>query len=321
MDTLLLNLAQTYGPTANEKRVKRIINDELEKNFDEIKTDALGNFIGCKKGTDKDAKTIMITVPMDQKCFIITHVEKQGKYKFSILGGFDFSKIVDTKVVFENGVEGVILLEESASEPTKVSDLYIKTQIAEEDQKGLIKLGSSAVLKGEYVEGLEKITSVALYPRAGVKVLIDIVKALDEDLKSDLFIVFTCHGMVESRGATTAAYGINPDIGISIGAVPENDGPKVGQGPVILTRDMAAISHPDLMKEFEEVAEKTGINIQRAVSTEELSDAAGILQAGCDTKIISLALAVKDMTTDKEQVSKTDMDDLKKLITTWLQDK
>ena len=71
----------------------------------------------------------------------------------------------------------------------------------------------------------------------------------------ELYFVFTTQEEVGTRGATTAAYGVDPDLGISVDVTGVGDTPKgikmevgLGKGPAIKVRDGGMISDPRLVR-------------------------------------------------------------------------
>jgi endoglucanase len=310
-------MSTEFGATAHEGRIRDLIADEIKENVDDITIDNLGNLIAFKKGK-LDKEKIMISVPMDQICFIVTHIEEPTKYKFSMLNTVNLDSLVNASVVFENGVKGTILEEESRIDKNSgINKLYIKTSKEDEKRYGAIKLGKVCVLDGEYMESNYDIRGVALYPRAGCSIIANVIKSVSE-VENDVYFVFTAHGMLEARGAVAAVHSINPTIGIGIGAAPSNDNVKLGKGPVIVCRDRGTVSHRDFVSSIEDIAKKTNIPFQKEVSKNIYSDSMGILKAGCNCKIVNISFPINNMYSNCEIVYKEDLALTEKLLIEYI---
>ncbi len=104
---LLNDLTSIYGPTGREHQVVDYIVKEIKDYVDEIQIDTLGNLIAHKKGSgDK----IMFAAHMDQLGMIVKEIDEKGYIRFGKLGSIKPFNLIDSRVLFENGVEGVIIL-------------------------------------------------------------------------------------------------------------------------------------------------------------------------------------------------------------------
>jgi len=106
---LMKRLSDCFGPSGREKRIREMIMDEIKDFADEITIDPLGNLIARKKGT---GKKILFSAHMDQIGLIITHVDEKGLLRFANVGGLNAKELLGLRMVFDNGLEGVICQEE-----------------------------------------------------------------------------------------------------------------------------------------------------------------------------------------------------------------
>lgn len=313
-----MKMSTKFGASAHEGRIRDLIDDEIKENVDDIIIDNFGNLIAFKKGK-LDNEKVMISVPMDQICFIVTHIEEPTKYKFSMLNSVNLDSLVNASVVFENGVKGTILKEEGKSDKDLgINKLYIKTNEKDEKRYEAIKLGKVCVLDGKYMESNYDIRGAALYPRAGCSIVANVIKSVSE-VENDVYFVFTAHGMLEARGAVTAVHSINPTIGIGIGATPSNDKVKLGKGPVIVCRDRGTVSHQDFVFSIEDIAKKANIPFQKEVSKDIYSDSMGILKAGCNCKIVNISFPINSIYSNYEIVYKEDLALTEKLLIKYIE--
>ena len=58
--------------------------EEISNFVDDIETDNIGYLIGIKRGTEKNAKKVMVAAHMDEIGFITTYIDDNGFLKFHI---------------------------------------------------------------------------------------------------------------------------------------------------------------------------------------------------------------------------------------------
>ena len=118
--------------------------------------------------------------------------------------------------------------------------------------------------------------------RIGVAVLIETIRTF-ESSPHELYFVFTTQEEVGLRGATTSAFGIDPDVGIAVDVTLTGDTPKgskmevsLGKGPAIKVRDGGMLADPRLVRKMVETAEKEKIPYQLEVLEGGTTDARAI---------------------------------------------
>ena len=129
--------------------------------------------------------------------------------------------------------------------------------------------------------------------RIGVAVLIETLR-LFRSSPNQVFFVFSVQEQVGLRGATTAAFGLDPDIGIAVDVTRSGDTPKgikmdvaLGSGPAIKVRDSGMLSDPRVVDWMVKTAEKSGYPYQLEVLEGGTTDARAIqltragVPAGC----------------------------------------
>ena len=131
--------------------------------------------------------------------------------------------------------------------------------------------------------------------RIGAAVLIETLRQLKSS-PHELYFVFSVQEEVGLRGATTAAFGIDPDLGIASDVTTTGDTPRrtsrrmavsLGEGPAIKVRDGGMLSDPRVVDWMVRTAEKTGLPYQLEVLEAGTTDARAIqvtragIPAGC----------------------------------------
>src|SRR5690554_4094709 len=105
---LLKNIIKVFGPASNENKVRDFIMNEIEDYVDNLYVDTLGNLIAHKKG---EGKKIMISSHMDQIGLMVTDIDEKGFIRFTNVGGISPEISLSQRIIFENGVQGVIYSE------------------------------------------------------------------------------------------------------------------------------------------------------------------------------------------------------------------
>ena len=273
---LLKNLLSIYSPSGNENNVREFIKSEIKDYVDEIEVDALGNLIVRKKG---NGKKIMISAHMDQIGLMVTNIDEKGFLRFTNVGGISPFVSLSQKVVFENGVVGII-----DSEPVedigklKLENMYIDIGVfSKEEAESKINIGDVCVYKTEYDENENVVSSKCLDDRVGCFVAIEAIKKIKDNV-NDLYFVFTVQEEVGLRGARTSAYRINPDMGIALDVTGSGDTPKaktfavgLGKGTAIKVKDNSILTHPKVKELMVDV--RGSLCPKPVIETKKVSDA------------------------------------------------
>lgn len=216
----LRELTMLDGVSGDEEAVRAAIRKEITPFCDSVQEDKAGNLIALKRG--RIPKKLMMCAHMDEVGFIIKGITEEGYLKFTAVGGIDGRILLGQRVrVGEKKVPGVIGIKavhmttpEERKTCVKISDMYmdIGAQSKEQAEK-VVQLGDYAAFDSSYIAfGDHKVKAKALDDRVGCLALIEVLK--EADCPYDLYAVFTVQEEVGVRGATVAAYRIQPDIGI-----------------------------------------------------------------------------------------------------------
>ena len=117
-------LVNAFGPSGCEKQVAEVIANMIKDRVDEIRSDAMGNLIAVKRGS---GKKIMLAAHMDEIGLIVTTIDEKGFLRFGTVGGVSPLISLGQRVVFENGLTGVVWYEESIEnmKDAKPDKMYI----------------------------------------------------------------------------------------------------------------------------------------------------------------------------------------------------
>ncbi|SHM74892.1 endoglucanase [Caldanaerovirga acetigignens] len=272
---LLKELTEAFGVSGAEHEVRNILKREIE-NLAEIRTDALGNLLFEKPGLEKKPK-VMLAAHMDEVGLMITSIGKNGWLKFNTVGGIDDRILVSkTVIIGPNKVKGVIgakaiHLQEPKERETalKSKNLYIDIGAKDkEDAEKMVKIGDYAVFDSKYEKMGDLIKAKALDDRVGCYIITEILK---KNYDLTLCGAFTVQEEIGARGATVAAYTLEPDIAIVLEGTFAADVPDtkeegysttVGKGPAITLMDKTFIADRRLVDRVLQVAEQNKIKCQ-----------------------------------------------------------
>lgn len=304
MKTLIKKLVETWGPSGFEHRVCELIKEEVKDLCDEMTVDAMGSLI-CRVGSKTDQNLrIMIAAHMDEIGLIVSHIDRQGFLRFANIGGLFPPNLNGNRVLFENGVIGVVQSEISWSkmnEMPKLDSFYIDVSDSTVDGKNHnadVKVGDAAGFWRTMEERGNRLISKAMDDRIGCAVGIEAMRELKKTgCAHEVYFVFTVQEEVGVRGARAAAYGLNPDLGIALDICPTGDLPKgsrmavtLGQGAAIKARDLGLIVPPAVKNLMIDTAEKYKIPYQIEILDLGSTDASAIqaVRAGVPSGCISI---------------------------------
>lgn len=294
MKTLIKKLTETFSPSGFEHEIRQVIRSEIESLVDELQVDALGNLIARKGKAGKDGKRVMLAGHMDEIGLIATHVDSNGFIRFTGIGGLYPHTLYSGRVRFVNGTSGVIGGERitDITKTLPVNQLFI--DVGATDPKNCpIKTGDVAAFERPFSELGKRMISKAMDDRIGCAVMIEALKRMKRT-PHEIYFVFTTQEEVGRRGATTSAYGIDPEIGISVDVTATGDTPKakrmdvsLGKGPAIKIKDGGMLSDVRVVDWMIRTAETAKIPYQREVLEGGTTDATAIqltrsgVPAGC----------------------------------------
>ena len=317
---LLENILTAYGPSGHEGRVADVIRTALEGHVDEMYTDVMGNLIAVKKG-DGTGKRIMTSAHMDHIGLAVVDADENGFLRVCNVGGIRAAKMVSGHVVFENGVHGVVGADEKVKGELQVSDLYIDIGAAsKEEALGMVALGDMCVMAPRVTKlGKNRLASPAMDDRIACYVQAQAVLELDKENKNDVIAVFSVQEEVGLRGATTAAYAAEPDLGIAVDVTGVGDVPGVatkvpvslGKGAAIKIMDRSLICTPCVVEMMEKLAKENGIAHQREVLPYGGTDAGAIQRSRGGVATGAISIPCRYIHSEAETV---DLDDVKACV-------
>ena len=272
---LLKTLTELNGTSGAEKEIRNALSKELETHVHSISTDKIGNLI-VQKNPELSGPKVMIAAHMDEVALMITSITSDGLLKFQPVGGID-SRILVSKPVQIKSLLGVIGAKaihlqkpKEREQALKIEQLYIDIGAKnKEEAEKHVKIGDYAYFYTQ-TENLGKgfLKGKAFDDRVGCAILAELLK---RDYELNLMGAFTVQEEVGLRGATVAAYHVQPDFAIVLeGTVSAHmmeveEGEWVtepGKGPALSIMDNSSLYQPHLIQQVTKLAEKAGISYQ-----------------------------------------------------------
>jgi putative aminopeptidase FrvX len=297
MKETIKKLVEAYGPSGSEHRVRALIQEEIASLVDQVRVDTLGNLIALKKGDGTGSK-VMLSAHMDEIGLIVGYVDEKGFARINAIGGVRPLYEVMGRVSFEDGTMGVIGVEklEKPDQVPSLEKLFVDVG-AKSREDCPVKVGDVACFSRPMVEVGGHLTAKAMDDRIGCAVLIQTLREL-ESTPHDLYFVFSTQEEVGLRGATTSAYGLEPDVGIAVDVTIAWDTPEpqvkssleLDKGPAIKVKDGGMLATPWVKEWMVEVSEANDIPYQLEVLVGGTTDARAIqtTQAGVPTGCLSI---------------------------------
>jgi len=336
---LLRVLSDTPGVSGFEERVRKIVIAELEPVCDEVQVDRIGNVIGIKRaaGAAEGAvfPKVMLAAHMDEIGFMVKHIDREGFVRFMPIGGFDPRTLIAQRVIIhgEHDVKGVIapepnwiLRDGDRGKVLDIKDLVIDAGMSREEISNVVAIGDVISLAQSFEELSDKVVAGRNFDdRVGVYTMLEAMKRVHNP-QVDIYAVATVQEEVGLRGVPTAAYAIDPDIGIAIDGSLASDVPYakdedrhcvMGAGTGIYIMDNRTISDRKLVRFLVQLAEENGIKYQMNLGGG--TDASIIQRHRTGARVCTIGPPTRYMHSTAQLCSKEDIESTTQLLAAFLE--
>ena len=336
---LLKTLCETPGVSGREDKVRDLVIEELRPLTDEISVDTLGNVIAVKKGTG--GPRVMLAAHLDEIGFLVKYVDDKGFLRVQPVGGWDPRTMVAQRVHI-HGFGGQALLgtlmpaakpihlltAEEMAKPPKMEEFFVDLGLPVDEVKAQVEIGDMVTMARTTERVGSNVVSKCLDDRLSVFVMIEALRAVGPHT-AEIIAVATTQEEVGLRGATTAAYALQPDIGIALDVTLANDFPgvdgqdqvtRLGEGAALKIMDGSTLSHPKLLRHFRDLAEKHSIKHQLEILSRGGTDAGAIQRSRAGVPTFTLSLPTRYIHTVNEMASIADIEATTALLARYLED-
>ena len=306
----LEKLSNAQGVAGREDEARNLMVKLLKPYADEVSVDRMENVVAVKKGK-KNGLKVMLAAHMDEVGLMVKNVTKEGFVQFTKMGGIDDRILLAQKVNILTsaaslpGIIGAkpphIQKEEERKKIVAYDEMFIDigAENREDAKKMGVKVGDPIGFDAAYVKmGKDAVMGKAFDDRAGCAVMIETLKQLGET-SCNVYAIGTVQEEVGLRGAVTASFSVDPDVGIALDVTVAGDVPgvrefdttvKMGKGPALSVSDSGLITHPKVLRWLIDTATENKIEYQMETGLMGTTDAArmALTRSGVPSGTISI---------------------------------
>lgn len=333
---LIMELSRAVGISGNEEGAAAVASRYLERYTTRMWRDRLGNLIAYKEGENpgEEPFSLALVAHVDEIGAMVTNIEKEGALRFTGVGGIDPRILpgqpveVHSKTLLK-GVIGAkaphLLSEKERREELKFENLFIDIGLSKEQAEAQVRIGDLVSFDAPPVAMAagKSLAGKSLDDRAGVAALVICAAELAAARhRANIYFVASVQEEVGLRGATTAAFGLVPDLAVAIdvthGEAPGLTPPDVfelGGGPVIA---VGPNYHPALAGRLEEAARDDRFAVQHEADPAGAGTDAWAIQVsreGIPCALLSIPL--RYMHTTVEMLSLDDLNNTGRLLASF----
>jgi endoglucanase len=296
MDHFLRTLLLTPSPSGFEQRIQELVRTHAREFSDDVRTDRHGNVFATRNPAGRHR--IMLAGHCDQIGLMVQHIDNEGFLAIQPIGGWDMQILLGQHLTVwtrTGPVPGVVsrkaihlLTPEERNKVPQFHEVWVDIGAKNRaDALEVVRPGDAvtfALQVHELRNGL--ITSPGLDDKVGLWVVMEALRLLNgEALEASVTSVSTVAEEIGLRGATTATYALEPDIGLCVDVCHATDTPGadkkqvgeivLGNGPVLVRGPNV---NPRVFDELETAALANTIPYQLAASPRATGTDANAMQ-------------------------------------------
>jgi len=187
-----------------------------------------------------------------------------------------------------------------------------------------IKVGDVCGFDRPFLDLGQRLVAKSMDDRIGCVVLIEALRAL-KTTPHEVYFVFSTQEEVGLRGAHTAAFGVEPEIGLSVDVTGTGDTPKgsrmavsLGKGPTVKIKDGGMLSDPRVVAWMSATAEKARLPYQREILEGGTTDATAMQVSRAGVPASCISIPTRYIHTPSEMVDYDDVRNAVKLLVALL---
>ena len=287
---MIMRLSDAPGASAFEDDVVAVAR-EYATGLGTLEEDCLRNLYIHRKENKGDRPVIMVDAHSDEVGLMIHSIKPNGTLRFVMLGSWNKSSLVGTKVLVRNKfgeyIPGIIASKpvhfmsaaEKANPVVDLKDMVIDVgAVSAEEARNVfgIRIGEPAVpdTKAYYDEKRDVLFGKAFDCRIGCAVLLEVLRRLEGvELPCDVVGVLSTQEEVGLRSAKVTVNRIKPDLGIVLEGCPADDTftesyaiqTALKKGPMFRFMDVSVVCNPRFQRYVLDLAEEKGIPVQASV--------------------------------------------------------
>lgn len=336
----LQKLLSTPTPSGYEQEGQTIVAKYLKPYANEIKKDVHGNLHAVLN--PKANFRVMLSGHCDEIGLMVMHIDDKGFLYVSSVGGVYVPLLQGERVVFQTakgqirgviGVKPIHLMDakERESAVSKIQDLWIDIGAKDKaEAEDMIELGDVGVVDRDPLRlPNDRMVSRGMDDRIGVYVVAEALRLVSKDrekLNVAVHMVSSVQEEIGLRGATTAAFGIDPHIGIAVDVGFATDFPNcnpkicgeatLGGGPIL---HRGPNFNPAVYDRLTGAAKDSRIKVQiQPIQRGSGTDANAIQMTRSGSAAGLISIPCRHMHSSAEMISIRDADNAAKLLAKFL---
>lgn len=283
MNTLRENLkalSEAVAVAGDEAEVRQYIRDQIKDHVSSITIDAMGNLDAKLNSSGQSPLKVMISAHMDETGLMVSDISSSGTLSVMAVGRLDMRFLAGARVLVgkdkQPGVIQFAPIHKTHGQNSVPEVDALTVDVGASTKSGAkAKPGDRIAFMGDYRELTATVVrGKALRGRAGCAVLIEVIRALNENpLPYEVHAVFTAQAMVFARGAKVAAQRIQPHFAMTLYGANCNDLPRtefeddtpliaMGDGPTLGLADVWLIADRRAAQIVQDVAVRASVPLQ-----------------------------------------------------------
>ncbi len=334
---LLKKLSETPAIPGREDAIRTLVMETMRPVVDELTVDIMGNVMGRRWGGGK--RRVMLAAHMDEIGFMVRYIDDRGFLRLQALGGFDARVLFAQRVVVHTRagehLRGVLtyggkpkhlMSDEDLKQAPKIENVIVDIGLGAAEVRQRVAVGDMVTMDRTCEPCGDQIIGKAMDNRIGLYVMLETLRSLAHH-EVELVAVATVQEEIGLRGAGTAAFSVEPEVGVALDTTIANDLPgtaecetvtRLGQGVAIKIMDASLICHSGLVDHFRAIAERAGIPHQMEILPRGGTDGGALQRSRGGTASITISIPTRYIHTVNEMVSKVDVQAAVRLLTAYV---
>jgi endoglucanase len=235
----LIRLVNSISPSGYEAEAAAVWEAEAKTFAAEVRRDSHGNTDAIVN--PGGSPRIMLSGHYDEIGFLITHIDDDGFLWIAPVGGWDPQIVQGQRVTIrgkQGHVSGVVgkcpihlQKPDDRKKVMEISEMWVDIGVtSRKEAEKLVGIGDPLVLAQAYLDLQgDRAAARGFDNRAGAFVVLEAARrAAGLSPRAEIHAVATVQEEIGLRGARTAAYGIDPAVGIAVDVTFATDQPGIG---------------------------------------------------------------------------------------------
>ena len=254
--SFLQQLLETPSPSGYEQAIQDVVRREVASFADDVRTDTHGNVFATRHSASGSGPRILLAGHCDQIGLMVQYIDAEGFLSIQPIGGWDVQVLLGQYLtVWARGgpITGIVarkaihlLTPDERKKVPEFTDLWVDIGAKNKAEAEELVRPGDAITFALGVRRLRNdlVASPALDDKVGVWVVMETLRLLKgRVLTASTTSVSTVAEEIGLRGATTATYSVEPDVGIAVDVCHATDTPSsdkkqlgevtCGKGPVV----------------------------------------------------------------------------------------